>query len=172
MASYDQQFTTRHDNQIISCTWCFTDYEIHIKRGNENEEWALNLCAYHNLGSCRSPDDDAWSRLVQPVYGYMLITPDQPRKGNPGDVRLSWLQHNRCEDRGSSGLRAEWALSFYLMTKSWFCTPTGEWDQRASHEEVYRQSCDHNGSCWLSARQVQMMKQASGTIGPHSESQA
>lgn len=167
MASYDQRFTTCHDDQIASCPKCFTDYEVHIKRGNENKEWDVSLRTYHNLGSCRSPDDVTWSGLVSSAY--WTYTPDYCRKGNPGDVRQSWLQHYECEDRESSGLEAEWALSFHLMTKSWFSTST-HWDCKA-HYEAYSKSHGPGGPAQLSERQVHMEKEASAKIGSHFESQ-
>ncbi|KAK1984028.1 hypothetical protein LZ30DRAFT_815108 [Colletotrichum cereale] len=86
------QFDVHPDNGIGSCTICFTDYEIAIERGADRKRWSLKLTTYHKLGSCRTPLDSVWVRLINSWRG---PSQEHYREYGVGEVRERWLRNER-----------------------------------------------------------------------------
>lgn len=85
-----QQRSVDCDRDAGSCRYCFTDYLVSIRGGDEKTDWTLELSTYHRLGSCRTPDDPVWRSLTN-FSLHMTRHLDHPEFG-PGEVRRRWHQ--------------------------------------------------------------------------------
>ncbi|KAK5998309.1 hypothetical protein PT974_00686 [Cladobotryum mycophilum] len=86
-----------------SCGLCLMDYDITINPSEDGKAWLMTIQAYHQVGSCRSPDDWKWARFTESCRPHLFF-PNRPnRRGsihNPGTVRIRW------SDEESQALKA------------------------------------------------------------------
>lgn len=78
-----------------SCGTCLTDWEetVHHQHdsgdGDDRVGWKVTLSSFHQLGSCRSPDDWKWANLIMSQSG-MCLDRSETRNHIPGSVRRKW----------------------------------------------------------------------------------
>ena len=80
-----------------ACGLCLMDYDITIERihGGGEKAWEVTIRTYHQVGSCRSPDDWKWARFTEKARPPFLI-PEQPNRHEdfhpPGSVMQQWFE--------------------------------------------------------------------------------
>lgn len=84
------------ENATGSCGLCLMDYDITIAPVEGEAFWTMTIRAYHQLGSCRSPDDWKWARFTEACRPHLFF-PNRPnRRGSvhdPGSVRQRWVEN-------------------------------------------------------------------------------
>lgn len=73
-----------------SCGYCFTDYEILVKR--DEDTWTLELVTYHRLGRCETPDDPIWQCLASPLKQISIGRERVDPSFGPGRTREKWYE--------------------------------------------------------------------------------
>uniref|UniRef100_A0A8H7NKS5 F-box domain-containing protein n=1 Tax=Bionectria ochroleuca TaxID=29856 RepID=A0A8H7NKS5_BIOOC len=85
-------------NSPGSCGICLLDYDITIQHSANDKAWKIVIRAFHQLGSCRSPDDWKWARFTERSKP-RLFGPNRPnRRGSsfsPGVIMSTWLGGER-----------------------------------------------------------------------------
>lgn len=94
--AYEDFATLRPDVELDghhtpgSCGTCLTDWEaiVHHRHNSGNGDdkvgWEVTLISFHQLGSCRSPDEWKWANLAK-----------MPSKARPpGSVRRKWTPNH------------------------------------------------------------------------------
>lgn len=88
-----------------SCPDCFADYDFSLTRDEVKKEWSLRFSTYHCLGSCRSPYDPTWRRL---------LNGDPPASFNPDEnlIQSGNPHSGRAQRQWYESLDAEYASRF------------------------------------------------------------
>jgi hypothetical protein len=80
------------NSALGSCAYCLTDYKITIR--NEGPKTTIRIVTYHQLGSCRTPEDWKWRTFVSdssaPKYGFDITTRTTSEGYRDGDIRRTW----------------------------------------------------------------------------------
>ncbi|KAI6093482.1 hypothetical protein F4821DRAFT_274094 [Hypoxylon rubiginosum] len=73
------------------CISCATDFTITVEERSEPERWVLTIVTYHQLGSCRYPNDPRWVAFRGGRRFHSVPTPLRDTFGiMPGSVREKW----------------------------------------------------------------------------------
>jgi hypothetical protein len=97
---------------LKSCRYCFTDYRLdvawHALDSGGPKGWVISVTRWHQLGSCRSPEDTKWNNYIKDDFD--ARTPN-PRIGTceAGGVYRNW----RKQDIGTTefiGQESDWGI--------------------------------------------------------------
>ena len=96
---------------LKSCRSCFTDYRLdvawHALDSSGPKGWVISVTRWHQLGSCRSPEDTKWNNFIK--Y-YFDVTPNlRIETCEAGGVYRNW----RKQDIGTTeliGQESDWGI--------------------------------------------------------------
>jgi hypothetical protein len=78
---------------LKSCRYCFTDYRLYVEwRALDSDGpkgWVIGVTRWHQMGSCRSPEDRKWRSYAKAYYGGDVPAP-RISTCDAGAVYHSW----------------------------------------------------------------------------------